>query len=107
MNAQFVSSVWGEPHDATGWHSALPRPIRKTLRVPNKSPKPCLAQTDLTETLRNLRPFAEFLQNNMLIDPEYGDDEFQDIDDEFAGLTITEPMTEVELFEFCTGYNII
>ena len=109
MNAQFVSSAWGESHDATGWHSALPRPIRKTLRVPNKSPKPCLAQTDLTETFRRDAYISDptYNQNLEYLDRGYDFDEFQDIDDEFAGLTIVESMTEVELFEFCTGYNII
>jgi hypothetical protein len=34
-------------------------------------------------------------------------DEFQDIDDEHEGLTITEPMSDVELFQFCTGYDIL
>ena len=34
-------------------------------------------------------------------------DEFADIDNELDGLTITEPMDEVELFEFCTGYNVL
>lgn len=107
MNACFLSSAWDQPHDATAWHSALPRAMRKTLRLPNKSPKPRLAHTDLTETLRTPRPSAEFLQNNMLIDPEYDFDEFQDIDDEFAGLTIVESMSEEDLWRFCTGYDVI
>ena len=107
MNASFVSSSWDTPHDATGWHSAMPRRIRKTLRVPNKSPKPCLAQTDLTETFRRDAYISDPMHNTNLYTQEHDDDEFQDIDDEFAGLTIVEPMTEVELFEFCTGYNII
>ena len=34
-------------------------------------------------------------------------DEFQDIDDEHEGLTITEPMTEAEMFQYCTGYDIL
>ena len=34
-------------------------------------------------------------------------DEFADVDNELDGLTITEPMDEVELFEFCTGYNVL
>lgn len=107
MNASFVSSSWDAPHDATGWHSALPRAMRKTLRLPNKSPKPCLAQTDLTETFRRDAYISDPTHNTNLYTQEHGDDEFHDIDDEFAGLTIVESMTEAELFEFCTGYNII
>ena len=34
-------------------------------------------------------------------------DEFADVDNESEGLTITEPMDEVELIEFCTGYNVL
>jgi hypothetical protein len=34
-------------------------------------------------------------------------DEFADVDNEHEGLTITEPMDEVELIEFCTGYNVL
>ena len=107
MNASFVSLSWDAPHDATGWHSALPRAMRKTLRLPNKSPKPCLAQTDLTETFRRDAYISDPTHNTNLYTQEHGDDEFHDIDDEFAGLTIVESMTEAELFEFCTGYNII
>lgn len=107
MNASFVSSSWDAPHDATGWHSALPRAMRKTLRLPNKSPKPCLAQTDLTETFRRDAYISDPTHNTNLYTQEHGDDEFHDIDDEFAGLTIVESMTEAELFEFCTGYNIL
>jgi hypothetical protein len=47
------------------------------------------------------------LQNLEFLDRDYGHDEFMDIDDEHEGLTITEPMDEVELFKFCTGYDVI
>jgi hypothetical protein len=47
------------------------------------------------------------LQNLEFLDRGYDFDEFQDIDDEHEGLTITEPMSEVELFQFCTGYDIL
>ena len=107
MNAQFVSSVWGESHDATGWHSALPRAMRKTLRLPNTSPKPRLAHTDLTETFRRGSCITDPMHNTNLFTQEYGTDEFGDIDDEYLNLTIIEPMDEAELFEFCTGYNIL
>jgi hypothetical protein len=44
------------------------------------------------------------------VDPDFDIDsshEFGDIDNEYEGLTITEPMTEAELFQFCTGYDIL
>jgi len=47
------------------------------------------------------------LQNLEFLDRGYDHDEFMDIDNEYEGLTITEPMDEVELFRFCTGYDII
>jgi hypothetical protein len=67
------------------------------------------AQTDLTEVFRRdaLLPDNALLQNLEFLDRGYDFDEFQDIDDEHEGLTITEPMSEVELFQFCTGYDIL
>jgi len=67
------------------------------------------AHTDLTETMRRdaLRTDLYFNQNLEFLDRGHDFDEFQDIDDEHEGLTITEPMTETELFQFCTGYDII
>jgi hypothetical protein len=67
------------------------------------------AQTDLTETMRRdaMLTDAYFNQNLEFLDRGHDFDEFQDIDNEFEGLTITEPMTETELFQFCTGYDII
>ena len=67
------------------------------------------AKTDLTETMRRdaMRADAYFNQNLEFLDRGYDFDEFQDIDNEHEGLTITEPMSEVELFQFCTGYDIL
>ena len=67
------------------------------------------AQTDLTETMRRdaMRADAYFNQNLEFLDRGHDFDEFQDIDDEHEGLTITESMSETELFQFCTGYDII
>jgi hypothetical protein len=67
------------------------------------------AQTDLTETMRRdaMLTDAYFNQNLEFLDRDYDHDEFGDIDDEYEGLTITEPMSETELFQFCTGYDIL
>ncbi len=112
MNASFVSSSWDTPRDATGWHSALPRAMRKTLRLPHHTkhqPQSSRAHTDLTETFRRDAYITDAYhnQNHEYTDNAYGADEFGDIDDELDGLTITEPMDEAELFRFCTGYDVI
>jgi hypothetical protein len=54
-----------------------------------------------------MRVDAYFNQNLEFLDRGYDHDEFGDIDNEYEGLTITEPMSEVELFQFCTGCDII
>lgn len=67
------------------------------------------AQTDLTETMRRdaMRADAYFNQNLEFLDRGHDFDEFQDIDNEHEGLTIVESMSESELFQFCTGYDVI
>jgi len=50
---------------------------------------------------------AHYLNTNT-IDPDMdidGSIEFSDIDDEYYGLSIVETQSEIELFEFCTGYG--
>ena len=54
-----------------------------------------------------MRVDAYFNQNLEFLDRGYDHDEFGDIDNEYEGLTITEPMTETEMFQFCTGYDIL
>lgn len=87
----------------------IPRPVRKTLRLTSKRTVPCFAQTDLTETFRrdSYKADAYFCQNLEYLDRGYDHDEFGDIDNEHEGLTITEPMDEVELWKFCTGYDVL
>jgi hypothetical protein len=48
-----------------------------------------------------------FNQNLEFLDRAYDHDEFNDCDDEYAGLTIYEPLNEIEKFQFLTGYDII
>jgi hypothetical protein len=87
----------------------LNRTMRKTLRLTTQRPVYNTAHTDLTETLRRDACLTDdvLLQNLEFLDRDYDHDEFMDIDNEYEGLTITEPMDEVELFRFCTGYDII
>jgi hypothetical protein len=83
--------------------------VRQIIRLHKPLIAYNIAQTDLTETLRRDACLTDnaLLQNLEFLDRGYDFDEFQDIDDEHEGLTIIEPMTEVELFQFCTGYDII
>ena len=87
----------------------LPRPMRKALRVTTPQVAYNTACTDLTETMRRDAFVTDDYHNQNLefLARDYGYDEFNDIDDEFEGLTIVEPTSEVELFEFCTGYNAL
>jgi hypothetical protein len=83
----------------------LPRPMRKALRV--TTPKAvCNTHQGVDHYLRtDFRTDDYHNQNLEFLARDYGYDEFNDIDNEFEGLTIVEPSSEVELFEFCTGYN--
>jgi hypothetical protein len=67
------------------------------------------AHTDLTESLHRDAMITDtyFNQNLEFLDRGHDFDEFQDIDDEHEGLTIVESMSESELFQFCTGYDVI
>ena len=86
----------------------LPRSVRKALRVTTPKRADNTVHTDLTEFFRTeYRRDAYHNQNLEFIDTDYDSDEFNDIDDELDGLTIVEPMSEEELFRFCTGYDIL
>lgn len=88
----------------------LPESVtRPIIRLPKHRTNYNTAQTDLTEVFRRDACLTDsaLLQNLEFLDRGYDFDEFQDIDDEHEGLTITEPMSEVELFQFCTGYDIL
>lgn len=105
MQLGFVSSVKTVTGDATAHHKAFPRAMRKTLRLSSVKAKPATHQgvDDYMQT--ELRVDAYHNQNLVDADPMH--DEFGDIDNEFDGLTITEPMDEVQMFAFCTGYDVL
>ena len=85
----------------------IPREVRKTLRITRKAVKENKAGTSLTDYL-STDYRADAYHNQNLTDPDPYADEFGDIDNEYEGLTITEPMTsEAELWQFCTGYDVI
>lgn len=85
----------------------LPRKMRKALRI--TTPKAvCNTHQGVDHYLRTeFRTDDYHNQNLEFLSRDYGYDEFNDIDNEFEGLTIVEPANDAELFEFCTGYNNI
>ena len=85
----------------------LPRATRKALRVVTPKREDNTRHTDLTETFRRGAYCIDAYHNQNLFVSDRQDDEFNDIDDELDGLTIVEPMSEEELFRFCTGYDIL
>lgn len=107
MKLGFVSSLKTISGDATAAHQLFPRKTRIALRVPKSQVKSATHQgvDDYMQT--ELRADAYYGLNHNFHDPEPFTDEFGDIDNEFDGLTITEPMDEVELFRFCTGYDVL
>ena len=87
--------------------SIYARKMRKALRV--TTPKAvCNTHQGVDHYLRTeLRTDDYHNQNLEFLARDYGYDEFNDIDNEFEGLTIVEPTSDAELFEFCTGYNAL
>jgi hypothetical protein len=87
---------------------AMPRSVRKTLRLTKPRQRNVNTHDGVDDYLAvDCRTDTYHTQNLEFLDRGYDFDEFIDIDDEHEGLTITPAMTEVELFEFCTGYDII
>jgi hypothetical protein len=83
----------------------LPRKMRKALRV--TTPKAvCNTAQGIDHLMRTEYRTDDYHNQNLeFLARDYGYDEFKDLEDEFEGLTIFEPENEVELYEFCTGYN--
>ena len=94
----------------------IPRTVRKTLRL-NHSPSHLThAKRNATHNTSGHTSLTHYFttayrndayHNQNLIDPDPLTDEFGDCDNEYEGLTITEPMSEAELWKFCTGYDVI
>jgi hypothetical protein len=114
MKAKFVieaSAVIRNP----SLRAYLPRATRKALRVTTPKAQinhdcintPCVDQV-VTDWLAVHDPLNDkaYLGTNT-IDPCFDFDEFSDNDNELDGLTIIEPLNEVELWKFCTGYNVL
>ena len=110
MKLAFVSTINHQltpTGDATEWHAQLPRPMRKTLRLPRYTATPNTSQGVDHYLRTEYRTDTVHTQNLEFLDRGYDFDEFGDIDNEYEGLTITEPMDEAQMFHFCTGYDIL
>jgi len=88
-------------------NAKIMREIRKAKRITTPRVAYAVAHTDLTETMRRDAYIADNYHNQNLYTQETEYDEFNDIDNELDGLTVFEPLNEVELFQFCTGYDVI
>ena len=83
----------------------LPRATRKALRV--TTPKQTPAHDNGVDTyMAQFEYRTDAYYNENLYTMEYDADEFNDIDNEYEGLTIVECSNDSQLWEFCTGYNI-
>lgn len=108
MQLAFVQTINQAPEQgATACHAALPRSARKTLRLHTPRTTPNTFSGVDHYFLTEYREDKIHTQNLEYLDRGYDFDEFGDIDDEYEGLTITEPMNEEQLFHFCTGYDIL
>ena len=94
--------------DATAWMQAMPRSVRKTLRLTKPRQRNVNTHDGVDDYLAtDYRIDTYHTQNLEFLDRGYDFDEFNDIDDEHEGLTITEPMDEVASFQYLTGYDIL
>ena len=116
MYASFASAFPVLPvgHDATAHHAAFPRAMRKTLRLSKpktiKLADNTAAYPEATDSRFHSSPDSYRVDRAFLLNLETaGEDghDFQDEDNEFEGLTITEPMDEQALWHFCTGYDVL
>ena len=106
MLVSFMTALPEKKVDSKDWMQALPRPMRKTLRLTKPRQRNINTHDGVDDYLAtDCRDEFYLTQNTVNCDPLH--DEFGDIDDEYEGLTITEPMDDVASFNYLTGYDII
>ena len=106
MIVSFMTALPEKQADSSAWMKALPRPMRKTLRLTKPRQRNVNTHDGVDDYLAmDCRDETYLIQNTSETDPLH--DEFGDIDNEYEGLTITSAMSEVEAFEYLTGYDII
>ena len=108
MIVSFMTALPEKQVDPTAWLQTMPRSVRKTLRLTKPRQRNVNTHDGVDDYLAmDCRVDTYHTQNLEFLDREYGFDEFGDIDDEHEGLTITSAMSEVEAFEYLTGYDIL
>jgi hypothetical protein len=108
MIVSFMTALPDRKADATAWLQAMPRAVRKTLRLAKSEQRNVNTHDGVDDYLAiEFRVDAYHAQNHEFLDRSYGFDEFGDIDDEHEGLTLTSAMTEAESFQYLTGYDIL
>ena len=108
MLVSFVTALPEKKANSSDWMQALPRSVRKTLRLTKPRQRNVNTHDGVDDYLStDCRVDTYHTQNLEFLDREFGFDEFGDIDNEYEGLTITSEMNEVESFEYLTGYDIL
>jgi len=110
MTALPVAQAKEAGEGSTIWLQAMPRSVRKTMRLnPSRQHNRNVNTHDGVDDYMatEYRVDTYHTQNLEFLDRAYDFDEFGDIDDEHEGLTITEPMGDAETFGFLTGYDIL
>lgn len=108
MIVSFVTALPEKKANSSDWMQAMPRSVRKTLRLTKPRQRNVNTHDGVDDYLAmDCRVDTYHTQNLEFLDREYGFDEFGDIDDEHEGLTITSAMSEVEAFQYLTGYDIL
>lgn len=108
MIVSFVTALPEKKANSSDWMQAMPRSVRKTLRLTKPRQRNVNTHDGVDDYLAvDCRVDTYHTQNLEFLDREFGFDEFGDIDDEHEGLTITSAMSEVEAFEYLTGYDIL
>ena len=106
MIVSFMTALPEKQVDATAWMKALPRPMRKTLRLTKPRQRNVNTHDGVDDYFAvDCRDETYLTQNTVNHDPLH--DEFGDIDNEYEGLTITDAMDDVASFNYLTGYDIL
>lgn len=111
----FVSMTPAQQDDVLAWLAAMPRAVRKAYRPAMRKASrnsmkwtESISHDDVVSYMQTeYRTDTYHTQNLEFLDRAYDFDEFNDIDNEYAHLTIVEPENETDLWAFCTGYDNI
>jgi hypothetical protein len=80
---------------------------RTILCLPNKGLRNCNTHQGVDHFLRTeYRVDTYHVQNLEYLDRGFDFDEFNDIDDEYEGMTIVEPLNTLDAIQFLNGYNL-